>query len=174
MLQSITLRFDPVEDRVLMRLAQEPPTEHELWLALTRRVCSLLRRDLQALAAQSAQAPLRMAEAARAAVTAMHHQALADQVPARSEPRAQPGPTVVPSLVVGVATGRNKADGRWVLRFDLRAQPAVQVALTDQTLHAVIRLLNQQVSAAGWGLEPMAVEAAPGEGDLTLSSRGYH
>ncbi len=53
MLESLSLRFDAVEDRIILRLVAD---DAEQWLQLTRRVCMQWRLDLQTLVDASASA----------------------------------------------------------------------------------------------------------------------
>jgi hypothetical protein len=159
MLQSISLRFDPIQDRLMMRLvvrAGAADTTH--WLQLTRRVCAAWRLDLQQLVDRSAQAPAQLDVPSKAAVSAAHHAAMASGATLRSVPSIEPGPTEPPGLVTGIACGQNRGDGRWVIRFDVLANASLTLALSSQTLHALVDMLARHVQEAAWGLPPQAIE----------------
>lgn len=165
MLQKISLRFDPVEDRLVLRLTVKTPAgpvDH--WLLLTRRLCVGWRRDLQAMVDMSAALPERMDRAAKAAVSSAHHQALASQVPTRTEaaePVAEQPAERPPMLVTKIECGRRRGDGRWVLNFELRDGPPLAMVVADPTLHALVDAVSRRVAAAGWNLPPIASERAP-------------
>lgn len=163
MLRNISVRYDPVEDRLLLRLTlqtDDHPVEH--WLHLTRRVCAGLRRDLQAMVDLSAELPERMDRAAKAAVSSAHHQAMAAQVPHRTEPAAAaPAPTEPPVLVTRVVCGRRRDDGRWVVRFERRDLAPLALVLSNPTLHALVDALGKRVAVAEWALPALPVERAP-------------
>lgn len=162
MLQNISLRYDPVEDRLVLRLTLKSeagaPVEH--WLHLTRRVCAAWRQDLQAMVDLSARLPERMDRAARAAVSSAHHHALSAQVPTRTEPPppASAEPAVTPLLVTGIVCGRRRSDGRWVVRFELRGRSPLGLVLSDPTLHAVVDAVSRRIQSAAWSLPAIAAE----------------
>lgn len=158
MLKSLSLRFDAVEDRIVLRLVAD---DAEQWLQLTRRVCVQWRLDLQALVDASAQAPERLDPDARASVSSAHHQAMAAQATVRKEPVAgPPPPAIVPQLVTGIACGKRRSDGRWIVRFTTREGRDWTVQLTSESLHGLVDVLNAQVQLAHWALPPMPVQAA--------------
>ena len=161
MLKGLNLRFDPVEDRLLLRLlVDEHDTAGEQRLHLTRRVCTAWRRDLQACVDASAEVPERLDAPARAALSAAHHQAMASMASVHRERAAASADDDRPQLVVGIACGRRKDDGRWAIRFDTQAGRAWTIFLTPQTLHGLVDLLTAQIRHAGGALEPMATEQA--------------
>lgn len=162
MLESVALRYDPVEDRLLVCIrATGGQRGREHWLHLTRRVCAVWRLDLQAMLDLSAQPPPQWRPEARAAVSAAHHQATAGQAPMQTRPvDAEPStpPDVV--LVTRVTCGRRRADGRWVLRFEVRERGSLALVLDDRTLHGLAAALAKRVQAAGWGLPALPSESA--------------
>lgn len=169
MLQNISVRYDPVEDRLLLRLTLRvdgQPVEH--WLHLTRRLCISLRQDLQAMVDLSADLPERLDRGARAVVSAAHHQAVASQVPTRTEAAADaPTPADPPVLVTQVVCGRRRGDGRWVVQFHRRGLAPLALVLSNPTLHALVDALSRRVAVAQWALPALPLERTapqPGTG----------
>lgn len=159
MLKDISVRFDPVEDRLLLRLGSHTPGgDVDHWLHLTRRICSGWRKDLQAMVDLSAEVPQSLDAGAKAVVSASHHRALSQQVPARVETAPGPPNSIAPSLVTRVECGRRRSDGRWVLKFSLRDQTSLTLALSGPALHALVDALSHRVQGAGWGLAPIGAE----------------
>lgn len=161
MLQDISVRYDPEEDRLVLRLtllADQQTITH--WLHLTRRTCSALRKDLQALVDLSAEVPQRLDAVTRQELSNSHHQALASQVPRRVEPASAQPPPERPKLVSKAQCGRRRADGRWVLKFETVEQQGLALVLSKPTLHALVDALNKRVTAADWGLSTLPVEQA--------------
>lgn len=159
MLQNISVRYDPVEDRLVLRLSLKTEAgvaEH--WLHLTRRLCAGLRQDLQAMVDMSAELPSRMDRAAKAVVSAAHHQVMSSQVPTRTEPAPVEQPQVPIVLVTQVTCGRRRNDGRWVVKFELRERPPLALVLSNPTLHALVDALSRRVQTAGWSLPTLASE----------------
>ncbi len=168
MLKSLNLRYDAVEDRIVVRLVAD---DAEPWLQLTRRVCMQWRLDLQTLVDASAQVPQGMSPTARAGISSEHHRAMAAQATVRKLPNEAPAsPAVVPKLVTGIACGKQRSDGRWIVRFTARDGGHWDVLLTGESLHGLVEVLNTQVQAANWALPPMPLqtEAPRGPGPSPL------
>ncbi|MBI5259526.1 MAG: hypothetical protein HY855_23695 [Burkholderiales bacterium] len=162
MLQNISVRYDPVEDRLMLRLSLKTDAGlEEHWLQITRRVCAAWRQDLQAMVDLSAELPPRLDKAAKAVVSAAHHQVMASQVPTRTEPAPRPDESapVAAHLVTRVVCGRRRNDGRWVLKFELRGRAPLALVLSNPTLHALVDALSRRVQVAGWSLPATASEA---------------
>jgi hypothetical protein len=152
-----------VEDRLVLRLALKTEAglaEH--WLQLTRRLCAAWRQDLQAMVDLSAELPARMDRAAKAVVSAAHHQAVSSQVPVRTEPAPPPEQQVEAQLVTQITCGRRRNDGRWVVKFELRQRPPLALVLSNPTLHALVDAVSRRVQVAGWASPPMAGERPAG------------
>lgn len=161
MLKNISIRYDPTEDRMVVRLVVQSASEaaEEHWLHVTRRVCAAWRQDLQAMVDLSAQAPERLDAAVRASVSQAHHQAMASQAKARTEPVAsQPASLVQPALVTHIVCGRRRSDGRWLMRFERRDLPSLSLVLSGQTLHALVDAVSRRIRTAAWGLAALPVE----------------
>lgn len=157
MANSIQLDYDPAEDRLLLTLTQENDTDKEAvptgprTLLLTRRVVAAWRPALRSLAESSASVSPQLHPAARAAVSAAHHEVMAAQArkgSARPVMAAAAGETM---LVKQALCGRNK-NGGWVLKFQLMDGGATLLSLSGATLHAFIAMLDQRIARADWGL----------------------
>jgi hypothetical protein len=157
-LKSLTIRFDPEEDRLVLRLLMGNRSESQTLVHLTRRVVQSLRSQLQALADLSAQVPEHLPQTARSQVQAMHHEAVAAQMPATQGPPIERTAETRLWLALDARCGRQPRDGKWVIRLELRDAQPLTIALSDTTLHATIALLNRQVALAGWQLPSMALE----------------
>lgn len=163
MLENLSLRYDPVEDRIVLcirvRIAGEPVQLH--WLHLTRRLCVAWRRDLQAMVDQSAQVPARLDAPARVALSAAHHEAMHPKALTRQEaPTEKPADNQRYLLATQVHCGRRRSDGRWMLGFDCRDHPRLTLFVGSAVLHGLVEALSRQVAKAGWALEPQASERA--------------
>ena len=169
MLQNISIRFDPVEDRLALTITAraEGGAVQEHRLHLTRRICLAWRPDLQTMLDRSAQLPPRLGPEARAAVSKTHHQAMASQADLRTSPTvADPaGQAVKHALVTRINCGQRRHDGLWVLRFDLFSGPAVSLVLEGKTLHGFVDGVVGQMQASGWDLPPLPVESQAGPSD---------
>lgn len=161
MLKNIRIRWDPIEDRLVLRLTSEVDgRESDHWLQVTRRVAAGWRRDLDKLVQKSAQVPERFDPHIKATLAASHHQAVAQQAPLRVEPpqtTETQGPT---ELVTQVRCGQRKTSNDWVQLFDLRNGATLTLNMTDTTLHGFVKALDNQLSQAGWGIVPAAPEVS--------------
>lgn len=163
MLQSLNLRYDTAEDRLLLKLVVKAkdgrPTEH--WLQLTRRVCAHWRQDLQMMVDMSAQAPQSIHPAAKTALSQAHHQAMVSQAPPRTEPASAPAATAEPAaLVTNIVCGRRRDYGSWMVRFERRDRPGLSLFLSAQTLHALFEAVSMRVKTANWDLPALPAESA--------------
>ncbi|MBL0090301.1 MAG: hypothetical protein IPP44_27800 [Ideonella sp.] len=172
MLQNISLRYDPVEDRLAMCLVvhRQGGEAQEHWLHLTRRVCTGWRQDLQAMVDLSAQVPAQMDGASKQAVSAAHHQAMVGQAAVRTDATPSPvEPAITPTLVTKVVCGRRRQDQRWMIRFERLNEPPLSLMLNSKTLHGLVDAVFRRVKVAGWALPPLPAESAPSSGNLPTS-----
>lgn len=162
MLKSLSLRYDPEQDRLLLLLETTSPdgAGQTHALHLTRRVCAAWRKDLQVVVDLSAQAPSGLQPVLRAAVSKAHHDAQASQAPVRTEKAPAPMTPAdsIPRLVLRVLCGRNRSSGRWVLEFQLEGGSQLRLQLNTQTLHGLVDALSRRVRAAQWDLPELPVE----------------
>lgn len=152
MLRTLRIRYDPVQDRLVLGLVLVTGDgEHIYALALTRRLWMLFRAKLQRMVDLSAGAPAELTPGARQSLSAAYHQAMAAQVPVRTEapPQAE---RPEPDLVLDVRCGRRRSDARWSLGFVRQGHPELTLVLTDKTLHAMFDALLRRESATDWGL----------------------
>lgn len=172
---SLAVRYDSVEDRLLLthtRLSAENVPIRSV-LHVTRRVCADWRRDMQLMATMSAQAPATLSIAARAALSAAHHQAMVRQSSLRAAPAVDSAPIPTSSvLVLQVCCGRRRGDGRWVMRFDLSEGSKLHLTLSTEALHGVIEAVARQIARTSWHLAPLPLEAEPP--DSTTAEMRWH
>lgn len=155
MLRQIKVRYDALEDRLLLSLALDAQTHH---LLLTRRVWIRARVALQKLLDLSAEAPANLPQTVQRSLSAAHHQAVAAQTPAELERSAPPGAPADAVLVTALQLGQRKATAgastprRWVLQFELHQRPELTLVLQDKTLHALVGALLHREQSTQWGL----------------------
>lgn len=162
MLDRLKMTYLPDEDRIeLCIFARSPAKVHRL--RLTRRVTRQWLDQLSQVVAASAQVPAGANPSVRAAITAMHHEAVAAKAnfspaDADAELEAQ-ARTVPPVLVIQVNCGYLKPEGRWVLRFGLGTADSVSLTLSPETLHGTVELLTRQLARTDWQLSPPVAPA---------------
>lgn len=172
MLDRLTMSYLASEDRLeLLIFAKAPVKVHRLHL--TRRLVREWLDQLAQVVEASAQVPSGTSPSARAAIAAMHHEAVAAKAnfkpaSAGAELAAQ-ARDVPPVLVTQVSCGYLRQDGRWVLRFGLGAADSVSLTLSPETLHGAVELLSRQLAASDWQLRaPVAPGATARTDDGTL------
>ena len=173
MLDRVVIRYLPVEDRLELAIITKPPVKLYR-LHLTRRVTRLWLDQLAKVIEVSAAAPATAEPTTRAAIAALHHEALASRasfgrsdLPAL-EQSLETAP-VQPSLVTRISCGRRKSDGLWTLRFGFVSGGVVSLNLTAETLHGAVELLTRQLEKTDWRLNlPLArqLHLAGGEGPV--------
>lgn len=159
MLEDINVRYDAVEDRLLLRVrVRSGETVVEHWLHLSRRVCAGWRNDLQKVLDLSASVPNGIDAETKAWATAAHHQRQASELREQRGPNPMVLQSARPDLVNRIMTGRRRADGRWVLRFETVGGHSLSLTLASRTLHALAEAIFRQVRAAKWALPLIPIE----------------
>lgn len=163
MLRQIRVRYDPLEDRLLLTFEVGEQAHH---LLLTRRVWARTRLALQQLLDLSAQAPVGLPATLRSSLSAANHQAMAALTPAAREAVAAHGAPPGAALVTGIGFGERRprpgaaGQSAWILRFDLHGQPGLRLDVNDKTLHALVGVLLQREETARWGLPALPARSA--------------
>jgi len=164
MLSQIKVRYDTLEDRLLLSLQMDGRMHH---LLLTRRVWKRARLALQGLLDRSAETPASLPRSVRDSISAAHHQAVASQTAAVREAAPAAGAPADAVLVTGLRLGERKpaaegdgAQRSWVLLFALNGRPDLRLVLKDKTLHALVGALLQREDTAGWALPALPARAA--------------
>jgi hypothetical protein len=166
-LESLALRYSPVEDRLELRVRSREPAQ-EYRYALTRRVTLRLAQQLAKAVELSAEMPAHVDPAVRRSISLAHHEAVASQASIQRGPGAGEAPLATgeaPVLASRIDCGRSK-DGRlWLLRISGPGRTAVALTLAPKTLHGLVELLRRRLAEAQWGVEllPGAPPGATGK-----------
>lgn len=167
MLREISIGYDPIEDRIRLKLLwHEQGSDVSHRLALTRRISLPLRGGLQDLVRQSAEAPDHLPAPVQEALVAGHHQAQLEQTALRRKPR-QPTTEQEPDsrLVLRAVCGVRRRDKQPVLRFEFQRGEPLTIAFGERSLHALAASLDKTMRTAGWIHDPKPApeRAAVGE-----------
>jgi hypothetical protein len=152
-LRQMQLQYQPVQDRLVLRISTEDEQEFAFWL--TRRLVLALWPALIKGLATHQDVVLQGDSGGREAVMAFKHEAAA--ATADFGKPYQENPTVArplgqrPLLVAKVDVQRADA-ARLVLALKPAEGPGVELALTDELLHNLCRLLAEGVQKTGWGV----------------------
>jgi hypothetical protein len=165
MLRQIRVRYDPLEDRLLLSLEVDGRMHH---LLLTRRIWARARQALQKLLDLSAQAPAGLPADLRSSLSAANHQATAALTPTEREPVKTHGAPPDAVLVTGLQLGQRAPKGSgatvqrtWMLQFELQGGAGLRLGVNDKTLHALVGALLQREETAQWALPTLPARARP-------------
>lgn len=165
MLSQIRVRYDPMEDRLLLSFEVDKRMHH---LLLTRRMWARARQALQQLLDLSAQAPTGLPQALRSSLSAANHQATAALTPTGREPVKSLGAPPDAILVTGLQLGQRPpktpgpaAQRTWILQFEAAGRSGLRLGVNDRTLHALVGALLQREETAQWALPPLPARVLP-------------
>ena len=173
-LHQLNLHFDPVEDRILLRMtvgAPEALSEFRIWL--TRRFAALLWKSLQGAAAESVRADERIAPASRDAVLRFQQESALAQADFSTPFSLGDVATPLgdaPILVSRARIARTPRGGH-VLSLQAADGPALQINMNDQLLHSFMKLLSEAAGKAQWGLDLRLTSEREGTPDQPVPAR---
>ena len=152
-LHQISLRYAPLEDRVLLIMTTEDGDSIRLWL--TRRFVRAFWGGLPKILSGSPSVGARVREEARDAVLAMrHHEALQGSdfdTPFQGKAQTPEEDRSAP-LVIGVKASM-KDSGHAEFSFQTTEGGGLAFTLGEKLLHAFCHLLIEVTMKAGWDLD---------------------
>ena len=159
------LRFEPLEDRLLLRVRGAAGEELRFWI--TRRYVVLAWPALRARLEQGPAAPPAGSEQTRRALASFEHesavQAADFDTPYAEQPSTLPlGDT---PLLLARFSLRDRDDGGAVLGMHPHQGQGVDLELSRPLLHSFCKLLADATARADWGIAtalPVAPAAPPG------------
>ena len=169
-LHQINIGFDPVEDRLLLKVRGDDESEIRLWL--TRRYVKLLWSVLQqALKTLSGAVEQTTVEAQRAVMDFHQEQALAksDFSTPWDDSATHTPLGEAPILVTQIQ--RRTAPGREMLRLSPADGPGIEIGCNPDTLHSISVAVADAARKAEWDL---TFEASPETGIATPPAAVRH
>ena len=152
-LHQLTLTFDPIQDRMLLRVGTSDDTEYQLWL--TRRFVKVLWGALMQTLDQAPELREDFLPEVRDAVKAMEHQEAvqsSDFTQNHSEQNvnltSNSGPLLITGGQVKPITGENT-----ILKLKTADGMSIQFGLTKQLLHALCHMMISSAQKAEWDLQ---------------------
>ena len=151
--QQINISYDPKQDRLKLRLADTDSKEYAVWL--TRRLVSRL---LPAVAQRLRETAMAETESGQRSLAAFEHQTAVENSDFSTgyaenlEPALEGGPILAKEIRFGLRDGGNAE-----LQFFGDNDEQMTLTLTTQFIHGFIRLLNQGIETAEWGIEPKGI-----------------
>jgi hypothetical protein len=165
-LRQMQLQYQPVQDRLVLRINTGDKQEFAFWL--TRRLVLALWPALVKGLATHDDVVLQHDTGGRKAVLAFKHEAAAANAdfgkPYEEDPEVA-RPLGERPLLVAKVDVRRADPTRLVLALKPAEGRGVELALTDELLHNLCRLLSEGVQQTGWG-----VDLSVASGELTEDS----
>lgn len=174
MIEGIYVEFSPPEDRLLIRVHHSGNAE--ALFHFTRRLTRLLFPVLLKMAEQRPEIQAQPSPEARKVLVEMKHDQAMQEVKFTQQPGAVAAQTRTrpagdrPILVTTVQTSRD-AQGFTTLSLRPDTGESWDLRLSENLLHALIKLIGDQVAKAEWELElkiPQGFAATPDGGSRQL------
>lgn len=169
-LNQMQMRYVPQEDRILLRLNTTDRNEFRFWL--TRRFTRLLWSAVSRLVSADPQVRTTADPLARQTILAFQHeQALRQANFSRPfEETSAQAPLGETPLLLDKIQVKGAADGRQILCLVPARGQGVELALSQNLLHAFLRLLTEAVGKAEWDLNINAqIATAPPSQRVTVN-----
>ena len=164
-IHQIQIRHDPVEDRLLLRLATTDNTEVRFWM--TRRYTRLLWKLIVGMLESDRAVRQQVDPATRREVLDIQHEGYAreaDYTQQFAEPSAE-APRNLPlgaaPVLLGKAAAKKRDDGMQILSLQPMSGQGVDITMDARLLHVFSRLLQEQVAKTEWDLNLALHEGEP-------------
>ncbi len=152
-INQIQIRYEPVEDRIVLRLNTEDLSEFRFWI--TRRFAQLLSVSLMQLLSSSDEVMAFEKEGQQKAVMSFQHEeALANADFAKTfqgQPKKLPlgnDPVLLSKLTL-----KQTADGNPMLCMYPEQGPGIDLTLQPHLLHSISKLFADALQTSEWGVE---------------------
>lgn len=152
-LHQVQIKYEPVEDRALLRIRTQEAQEMRFWL--TRRLTRGLWKLLMHLLASDSEVVRHSDERAKSAVLSFKHEeaiARSDFTTQYQGDQASAATGDAPLLLVK-AEGRLQKDGRRLLRLHPQGGQVVQLVLDDKLTHSLCKIISDMVRGTDWDLQ---------------------
>lgn len=163
--RQIGLEFRAVEDRLLLRIATDPPADLRYWL--TRRYVRLMWEALSQSLERQLSADRGLAGQAREAVLAMERQARLQKTDFSQPFQSVPGDPAAAApasagagcpLLVGL-TIRPKGPDLWQVTFVTDARVQIDLNLNNDQILSLMALLQRTLAVTEWDLKLRGLDA---------------
>lgn len=155
-IEQIQIKFVPVEDRLLMRVAGNEGLEFRFWLTrrFVRMIWPALGKALQLSPGVQTQAsPL----AQREVLAFEHEKAVSDAD--FGTPYKEASPKTLPlgdePLLLSKMQLRREPDGSFMMSLGPESGAGIDLAINDKLLHSVAELMANGAQLAQWELPPL-------------------
>jgi hypothetical protein len=167
MLTGMRLRYDEIEDRIVLKTTKhEAGVDTELSLLITRRACISWRADMMVMAEIAQREPQSVFRQPGAVVRKVSTSASGNVAAASAStmPKQGDADSAVPAparqlLVTAIECARRRADGSWLVKFKLKDHPMLTLVLSDDSLRRTASGLDKLLPRCNWGLPPVKVAA---------------
>lgn len=161
-IHQIQVRYDKLEDRVLLRLSTTDECEFRFWL--TRRFVKRLWGLVVKMLEQDAAVRQYADEDTRRAVLGFKHEGYSEQGDFSKdfESRGYRMPLGEQPVLLAKGTGKHQDDGSYLLRLHPERGQGIDLTLDTRLLHLFSKLLTEAVARADWDIK-LALHAVPGQ-----------
>lgn len=147
-IHQIQVRYDEVQDRILMRLSTTDQCEYRFWLTrrFVKRLWKMLVKMLDAASSQQLGAD------ARRAVLEMQQESVAQQsdFSKRFEEGSRRLPLGEDPVLIAKAKSKQRDDGIQLLSLHPRQGYGIDLTLDGKLLHLLLKLLREAVLSTDW------------------------
>lgn len=162
-LHQVQLKYEPTEDRGLLRIKTQDQQELSFWLTrrFTKGLWALLMRLLEA----DSQVVSQQDQRAKSALLSFKHEeaiSRSDFSTGYQESEVQTAVAQAPLLVIK-AEGKVQKDGKRLLRLHPNGGHVVQLVLDDSLLHSLCKIISDMVRMTDWDMELNVGESVPVE-----------
>ena len=152
-LKQIQIAYSPVEDRLLLRINTAEKEEYRFWI--TRRYLKILWQAVSGLLVENPQVRTQLSMTAKQAVLSFQHEkAVSEADFSKSfDESAQALPLgTAPVLLARIHT-RPGPEGNKIIGMHPESAQGVELAVNDEILHGISRLVSDAATKAGWDME---------------------
>ncbi|MCK5360560.1 MAG: hypothetical protein KAJ95_08025, partial [Gammaproteobacteria bacterium] len=149
----IQIRYEPVEDRIVMRMNTEDSSEFRFWV--TRRYAQLLAVSLTKLLRSTDDLQEHKEERVQKAVMSFKHEVAISKADFAKTFEAQPKSLPLGNVPVLLSklTVKQNDDGNPMLCMYPEQGQGIDLALQQQLLHSISKLFADALQASDWGVE---------------------
>ena len=151
-LHQIQIKYDQIEDRLLLRLSSTEGEEFRFWL--TRRFVERLWGMLLTMLEWDEAVRQQFNEETRRNVMEIRHEGYAHEGDfAKQFQDASRLPLGAAPVLVAKANGSKSGKGVHILSLLPAQGQGIDLTLDNKLLHLFVRLLRESVAKAGWGMD---------------------
>ena len=152
-LKQIQIAYSPIEDRLLLRINTADKEEYRFWI--TRRYLKIFWQAISGILVENLQVRTQASMMAKQAVLSFQHEKAVSE--ADFSKNFDEGARALPLGTAPVLLARIQArlspDGNRIIGMHPESAQGVELAVNDEILHGISRLISDAATKAGWDME---------------------